>query len=78
MPLVMIHLLSGRPGRAKRLLLRSVTAAVVSSLAVPPESVRVILNEVPAGHWAVAGKPIRGPRARAKGLLRGAQARHAG
>lgn len=73
MPLVMIHLLPGRTGRAKRTLLKSVTDAVSSSLGVAPASVRVILNEVPVGHWAVGGVPIR-PLRRA----RGARKSHAG
>ncbi|HOW44662.1 MAG TPA: 2-hydroxymuconate tautomerase [Candidatus Aminicenantes bacterium] len=71
MPLVMIHLLAGRTDRAKRTLLKSVTDAVSTSLGVAPESVRVILNEVPAEHWAVGGAPIRAPRrARAHGTRR--------
>jgi 4-oxalocrotonate tautomerase len=75
MPLVMIHLLPGRTRRAKEALLRSVTDAVSSSLAVAPGSVRVILNEVPAGHWAVGGVAIR-PLRRAR--AHGAQKSHAG
>ncbi len=75
MPLVMIHLLPGRASRAKRTLLRSVTDAVSSSLGVAPGSVRVILNEVPAEHWAVGGVPIRAPR---RARARGARKPHAG
>ncbi len=66
MPIVMLHLLSGRSRRAKKLLLRSVTDAVATSLDAPGESVRVILNEVPAEHWAVAGRPIGARRRRRK------------
>jgi len=32
-----------------------VTAAIADTLKVKPESVRVILTEVPAEHWGIGG-----------------------
>ncbi len=55
MPIVQISLLEGRDAQVKRALLREVTEAVVRTTGVPPASVRVVLQEVPAAHWAVGG-----------------------
>jgi 4-oxalocrotonate tautomerase len=64
MPVVLIHMLPGRERRAKELLMQGVTDAVTAALGVAPESVRVILNEVPEEHYAIAGLPIREFRSR--------------
>ncbi len=57
MPLVQVTLVEGRPADAKRALIAELTDAVVHTLDAPRESVRVILNEVPAEHWGVGGQP---------------------
>jgi 4-oxalocrotonate tautomerase len=67
MPVVLIHMLPGRERRTKELLMKGVTDAVTSVLGVAPESVRVLLNEVPEEHYAVAGLPIREYRSRQHG-----------
>ncbi|MCS7228703.1 MAG: 2-hydroxymuconate tautomerase [Candidatus Kryptonium sp.] len=58
MPIVIINMLEGRSSEMKRDLIKKVTDAVVESLGVNPESVRVIINEVPKENFAVAGLPI--------------------
>ncbi len=58
MPIVRIDLLEGRAPERKRDLIRRVTDAVVAALEVRPEQVRVLLNELPAEHWAVGGVPM--------------------
>ena len=55
MPIANIQILAGRPAEAKQALLRSVTAAIVESLGVKPESVRVIVQEVLPEHWGIGG-----------------------
>ncbi len=55
MPLVQITLIEGRPADRKEALIGAATDAVVASLDAPRESVRVVLYEVPAGHWGVGG-----------------------
>lgn len=57
MPLIQVTLIEGRPAEAKAELLRTLTEAAVASLNAPRESVRVIIQEVPAAHWAVGGVP---------------------
>jgi 4-oxalocrotonate tautomerase len=55
MPLVQISMLPGRSAEQKRALLAEVTDAVVRTCKVAPEQVRVLISEIPAEHWAVAG-----------------------
>ena len=55
MPLVQISMLPGRSAEQKRALLAEVTDAVVRTSKVAPEQVRVLISEIPAEHWAVAG-----------------------
>lgn len=52
MPQVAIHVRDGRDPQSIRRLISEVTTAVVGSLSVPPETVRVIVTEVPITHWA--------------------------
>jgi 4-oxalocrotonate tautomerase len=55
MPIANVMILEGRPPQIKQALIRSVTAAIVETLQVKPESVRVILREVPPEHWGIGG-----------------------
>ncbi|NYZ11294.1 2-hydroxymuconate tautomerase family protein [Azospirillum sp. RWY-5-1] len=57
MPLVTVTMIEGRPPEAKRALIREVTDAVERAIAAPRPSIRVIIQEVPAAHWGVAGEP---------------------
>jgi 4-oxalocrotonate tautomerase len=57
MPLIQVTLVEGRPPELVRRLLAELTEAAVQALDAPPESVRVIVSEVPARHWAVGGVP---------------------
>jgi len=56
MPIVRIELLQGRAPKVKHELIAHVTDAVVTTLGVDPEQVRVLLYELPPEHWAVGGK----------------------
>jgi 4-oxalocrotonate tautomerase len=55
MPLVTISLYPGRTIEKKRQLVKAVTETLNRVLDSPPESVWVILEEVPKEHWAAAG-----------------------
>jgi 4-oxalocrotonate tautomerase len=70
MPVVIINMLEGRTKKMKRDLIKKVTDAVVESLGVSPDSVRVIINEVPRENFAVAGLPIEEYRKRQNGILK--------
>jgi 4-oxalocrotonate tautomerase len=55
MPIANIQMLPGREPALKESLIRAVTAAIVDTLKVKPESVRVILQEVDSAHWGIGG-----------------------
>jgi 4-oxalocrotonate tautomerase len=57
MPLVQVTLIEGRSAEVKRELIAELTDAVVRATGAAAASVRVILNEVPAAHWGVGGRP---------------------
>ena len=52
MPLIQVTLREGREPERIRALISSLTDAVVQSVEAPRESVRAIVSEVPATHWA--------------------------
>ncbi|GAB0104200.1 hypothetical protein JMUB6875_31740 [Nocardia sp. JMUB6875] len=52
MPFVEVTLAQGRTAEQLRSLIHEVTEAVVRSVGVRVESVRVVIREVPRTHWA--------------------------
>ena len=56
MPIIQVHLIEGRTVDQKRALVTSVTDAVVKSLGVKPEDVRIILEGMARDNYAVAGE----------------------
>jgi len=66
MPLVEVTMAQGRAPETIRALIDGVHRAVVDAVGVPDASVRVIVREVPATHWA-AGNETLAERAAAAG-----------
>jgi 4-oxalocrotonate tautomerase len=62
MPIAVIHLMEGRDDEKKARAIEAVTKALVESLEAKPETVRVILLEVPKTSWGIAGKPVGAPK----------------
>lgn len=62
MPIIIVHLMEGRDDAKKAKAIAALTQAAVDALEVKPETVRVILQEVPKQHWGIAGKPVGEPR----------------
>jgi len=62
MPIAIVHLMEGRDNEKKARAIEAVTKALVESLEVKAESVRVIMLEVPKTNWGIAGKPVEGKR----------------
>jgi 4-oxalocrotonate tautomerase len=56
MPICQIHLLEGRTVEQKRMLIEKITIAMFESIGAKPESVRVILTEMPKEHFGIGGK----------------------
>jgi 4-oxalocrotonate tautomerase len=57
MPICDITLFEGRTKEQKRALMREVTDAVIRAVGAKPETVRVILREIPRDAVSVAGVP---------------------
>ncbi|WP_442600778.1 4-oxalocrotonate tautomerase [Paenibacillus sp. KN14-4R] len=55
MPIVQISILEGREKHQVAGLIAEVTDAVVNSLLVKKEQVRVLVTEIPASHWGAGG-----------------------
>lgn len=55
MPLIQVTMIEGRSTETKDALMRGLTEAAVQAAGVPRETIRVILQEVPAAHWGVGG-----------------------
>ena len=58
MPIIQINLLSGREASRISECARQVALTVHRTLDAPLESIRVVVNEVPATHWVI-GDHIR-------------------
>ncbi|MDD2869776.1 2-hydroxymuconate tautomerase [Neomegalonema sp.] len=57
MPIIQINMMEGRSPDQKQAMMRRVTEAVVETLGVRAEAVRIIVQEIPSGHFAVGGEP---------------------
>ena len=57
MPIIRVELLVGRTNEVKETLANKLTEAVVETLQVSPQNVRVLLHEVEGEHWFIGGKP---------------------
>ncbi len=55
MPIANLQIIQGRDSELKAALIRAVTAAIVDVLKVKQDSVRVLLQEIPAEHWGIGG-----------------------
>ena len=58
MPLIEVTLVEGRSREQLRSLISGLTAAACEAVGAPKESVRVVVREVPATHWAAGDVTI--------------------
>jgi 4-oxalocrotonate tautomerase len=58
MPLVDVSLVAGRTPEQIRDLIARLTDAVEQALDTPRHSIRVLVRELPATHWATGGETI--------------------
>lgn len=63
MPIIEVTLVEGRDPEQLRNLITRLTDATVEAIAAPPESVRVVLREVPSTHFAAGDVTIAERRA---------------
>ena len=55
MPIIHVHMLEGRTQDLKKKLVANMTDAVVKSLEVKPEDVRIILIDMAKSNYSIAG-----------------------
>ena len=55
MPIIQVNLLEGRTVAQKRAMIAAVTDAVVDSLGVKRDTVRIMINEIQPEHFALGG-----------------------
>lgn len=55
MPIIQVNMLEGRSTAEKRALVAALTDAVVESLGSDPQSVRIMIHELAAENYALAG-----------------------
>ena len=67
MPIIQAFLLEGRSEEKKAAFIAAVTEAAVTSLDAPIESVRVIISEMLATDYGIAGKSFKQKQADAAG-----------
>lgn len=67
MPVICVHLLSGRTAAQKSAFIHEVTALAVRTLDVPERAVTVVLNEASPDGWGVGGKTMTELRASSPG-----------
>lgn len=56
MPVLHLEMHPGRTLEQKRAFVSEVTRVSVETLACPPDSLQIVITEVPREHWAKAGK----------------------
>lgn len=68
MPLIEVTLVEGRSPEQIRALISGLTRVAGETVDVPPDSVRVVVREVPATHWAAGDVTIAERRAEERGV----------
>jgi 4-oxalocrotonate tautomerase len=58
MPIVQISMIQGRTPEKKAELIKKVTEAIVETLQIPKDRVRIVLNEVPKDNLGYGGVPL--------------------
>ncbi|MFZ7945864.1 MULTISPECIES: 2-hydroxymuconate tautomerase [Bacillaceae] len=58
MPIIQVHMLEGRSVELKEQLISEITAAVSRTLGNSPETIRVLLHDMPHENWGVAGRQM--------------------
>lgn len=71
MVIVRAHIIEGRPAEKKQQLIAGLTEVAAASLNVEPTAIRVLLIEIPAGHWGIGGNSVEALTA-ARGEQKGA------
>ena len=58
MAIINVTILKGRSPETKSRIIKGLTAVMVDTIDAKPHQVRVVINEVDGGNYAVGGKPV--------------------
>ncbi|MEM7300236.1 MAG: 4-oxalocrotonate tautomerase family protein [Pseudomonadota bacterium] len=58
MAIINVTLIKGRDRETKRKIMEGLTQVLIDTIDAKPHQVRVVLNEVEDGDYAVGGKPV--------------------
>ena len=58
MAIINVTILKGRSPETKSRIIEGLTAVMVDAIHAKPHQVRVVINEVDVGNYAVGGKPV--------------------
>ncbi|HXZ90599.1 MAG TPA: 2-hydroxymuconate tautomerase family protein [Candidatus Dormibacteraeota bacterium] len=56
MPVVIVEMWEGRTSEQKEKLIRSITRAFEESIGTKPESLQIIIHDVPKSNWGTKGE----------------------
>ena len=59
MAIINVTILKGRSPETKNRIIEGLTAVMVDTIDAKPHQVRVVIDEVDGGNYAVGGKPVR-------------------
>ncbi|MFE4896006.1 tautomerase family protein [Peribacillus butanolivorans] len=59
MPIVEMKIREGRDQEIKNRLIENVTQTVSETLGVSPESIRILIYDIPSTHWAIGGETVQ-------------------
>ncbi|MFE4430541.1 4-oxalocrotonate tautomerase family protein [Peribacillus butanolivorans] len=62
MPIVEMKIIEGRDQEIKNRLIENVTQTVSETLGVSPESIRILIYDIPSTHWAIGGETVQNRR----------------
>jgi 4-oxalocrotonate tautomerase len=65
MPIITVQMIEGRTDEQRASLIQELTLAANRAIDAPPESVRVVLVEIPSKNWGVGGQTAKVLRAAA-------------
>jgi 4-oxalocrotonate tautomerase len=55
MPILTVKIIEGRDQATKRLLVQRLSQVIMDTLGSPPEKVRVLIEDMPKGNYAIGG-----------------------
>lgn len=59
MPILEVHMIEGRTDAQKERLISELTQACINALDAPQKSIRILLNELPAQNFGIAGESAK-------------------